>query len=314
LFNFKDKKLLNSLFKWGVFVLFSSAIAFGLYNVLRLSPLFQMIQAKNAIFVYPLSEWLTHPFTFFVGNLHGLLSWLSQYLTTYLVLIFVSLIFVKKYFKEKLLLFLYFLIPFSSFALFGRVIFPRHMFFTSLVLLPLAAEGLNNLVNLLEERIKISIPKLSFVVILTTIFVFYPAFTSFQVSTNPKDAAIADSDSNQYANSWAAGWGLKESVEYFRNEAKDKQIYIATEGTFGLMPAALEMYLVNNKNVKIQGYWPVVEFPADVLKIAKTKATYFVFYQPQHEEIPIEYPLELVLKVKQGNSDSYFRVYKVLSK
>jgi hypothetical protein len=125
---------------------------------------------------------------------------------------------------------------------------------------------------------------------------------------------IADSDSNQYANSWAAGWGLKESVEYFRNEAKDKQIYIATEGTFGLMPAALEMYLVNNKNVKIQGYWPVVEFPADVLKIAKTKATYFVFYQPQHEEIPIEYPLELVLKVKQGNSDSYFRVYKVLSK
>ena len=143
LFNFRDKEIVKKASKFILLCAFSTAIAFGLYNVLRLSPLFQMISAKNAIFVYPLNEWLQHPFTFFIGNLNGLLSWLTEYLKLpYLILIAVSFVFITKFTKEKILLTLYFLLPFVALALFGRVIFPRFIFFMSLMLLPLAAWGL----------------------------------------------------------------------------------------------------------------------------------------------------------------------------
>ena len=79
-----------------------------------------MIAIKNATFVYPFSQWLQHPFTFFIGNLTGLTGWLLQYLTlAYLILIIVSIFFINKFFKEKALLFLYFVLPFMALALFG---------------------------------------------------------------------------------------------------------------------------------------------------------------------------------------------------
>lgn len=316
LFDFKKKELKNRLLKWAILAAFACSLAFAMYNLLRLSPLFQMIQAKNAIFVYPLSEWLQHPWTFFIGNLNGLFSWLTEYLKLpYLTLILISLILIRKYFKEKILLVLYFLIPFVSLALFGRVIFPRFIYFMSLYLLPLAAWGLSYViseaVSYSQRKNKAHVIK-TLVPIIVFAFIWYPGFVSLQYALNPITSKIAKADNSQYVNSWAAGWGINESVEFFKKEAKDKKIYIATEGTFGLLPAALEMYLVTDKNITIQGYWPVDKFPEDVVKKAEQVPTYFVFYQKDHVVIPKEFPLKLLFTVKQGNSDFYYRVYQVI--
>ena len=94
--------------------------------------------------------------------------------------------------------------------------------------------------------------------------------------------------------------------------AKKGKIFIATEGTFGLLPAALEMYLVQNKNVTIKGYWPVDEVSEEVLNYAKKMPTYFVFYQKEHVEIPASFPLKLLFKVRQGNTQYFYRVYQVI--
>lgn len=315
LFNFKEKIILNRLVKLITFSLFAAGIAFGLYNILRLSPLFQMISAKNAIFVYPLSEWLQHPLTFFIGNLHGLFSWLFQYLTlSYIILIIVALVFIKKFPREKILLFLYFLLPFVALALFGRIIFPRFIFCMSLMLLPLAATGLEYLIDFVQKSIKLNISKSFYTLLITAIFIAYPGFVSFQFAYDPVNSAIADADNSQYVNSWAAGWGVKESVEFFRNQAKTQKIFIATEGTFGLMPETMEMYLVKNKNITIKGYWPVDIFPKEALEMASKMPTYFIFYQPNHVVIPLEFPLKLIFQVKQGKNNSYFRVYQIVGK
>lgn len=316
LFNFKKKPVLKRLIKFLLLAGFSSTVAYGLYNILRLSPLFEMIRAKNAIFVYPLSEWVQHPFTFFVGNLNGLLSWLIEYLTLpYIVLILISLILIRKDFKEKAILILYFLLPFIALALFGRVIFPRFIYFMSLYLLPLASWGLNYLINRSMNYTKINykLGKIkSVVVVATFVFIWYPGLVSLQFALNPVAAKIAKADNSQYVNSWSAGWGVKESIDFFKQQSKNKKIFIATEGTFGLLPAALEMYLVTDKNIIIKGYWPVNDVEKEILDYAKKMPTYFVFYQKEHIKIPSTFPLKLLFQVKQGNTEYYYRVYQVI--
>jgi 4-amino-4-deoxy-L-arabinose transferase-like glycosyltransferase len=313
LFNFKEKYLAKRLIKFILLAAFSAGIGYGLYNILRLSPLFEMISAKNATFVYPFSEWIHHPFTFFAGNIHGLISWLLQYLTPfYLILILISLFLINKFFREKALLFLYFALPFMALALFGKVIYPRFIFLMTLMLLPLAAWGLDYLIIFVQQKVNLKVPKFIYALVITCIFIAYPGFVSLQFAANPLKAPIADADSAQYLNGWAAGWGVKESVAFFQQQASKGKIFIATEGTFGLMPESMEIYLVKNKNVTIKGYWPINGFPKDVAAYATKMPTYFVFYQPEHQIIPSDFPLKLVFTVKQGSANSYYRVYQVV--
>lgn len=315
LFDFKKKPVVNRILRWILFAGFSVAIAFGLYNILRLSPLFQMISAKNAIFVYPLNEWLQHPWTFFIGNLYGLFSWLFEYLNIpYIILIVISYIFIFKFPREKIFLTLYFLLPFVALALFGRVIFPRFIFFMSLMLLPLAALGLEELIDFIDKRIKLSLPKIVYTVFLTALFVAYPGFVSFQFANDPINARIANADNSQYINSWAAGWGVKESIKFFREKAQSQKIFVATQGTFGLLPEAMELYLIDNPNITVKGYWPVEMIPNEVLDKASKMPTYFIFYQKELQVMPLDFPLKLIFQVQQGNRDSYYRVYQVVPK
>lgn len=316
LFDFKKKSVLKRFLKWGVFVIFSVIIAQIIYNSLRLSPLFQMIEAKNATFVYPFAEWVSHPFTFFVGNLNGLFDWLVGYLTLpYVVLIAISLITVYKLTKEKLLLIIYFLLPFLALALFGKVIFPRFIFFMSCFLLPLTGLALFEIIQFINKRLnkKNILPKSVLIyALVSVVFISYPFFVSFKIAKDPINAPIVGSDSRQYINSWAAGWGVNESIEFFKEEARDKEIFIATEGTFGLMPLSLELYLVGNKNITIKGYWPVEHnLPNEVIDSASKMPTYFVFYQPNNQDVS-SYPLELIFQKQAGNSEYFYRVYQVV--
>ncbi len=316
LFDFKQKKWKYQMLKFILLAAFSAAIGYGFYQILRLSPLFEMISAKNATFVYPVSEWIKHPFTFFWGNLHGLTSWLLQYLTpSFIVLIVISLIFIKKFIREKLILLIFFLLPFLALALFGKLIYPRFIFLMTVCLLPLAAWGLKYLFDLLDKKFakNIALAKISKIILLILVII-YPVFVSFTFAVDPVNAKIADADEGQYVNSWAAGWGVKESVAYFTKQAENQKIYIATEGTFGLMPESMEIYLINNKNITIKGYWPISTFPQTVENMASKMPTYFIFYQHEHEVIPPDYPLKLIFQVKQGKSNNYYRVYQVMSK
>jgi hypothetical protein len=99
----------------------------------------------------------------------------------------------------------------------------------------------------------------------------------------------------------------------FRAEAEKGKIYIATEGTFGLMPFAEEIYLVKNPNITIKGFWPLSDnLPEDVIDNSKKIPTYFVFYQPNNITPPNPDHLKLILKERAGNSKYFFRLYQVV--
>lgn len=318
LFNFKDKKWKINLIRFGLFVLLAVGIAEVMYNFLRLSPFFHIIKEKNQIFIYyPFSIPLSQNFELFIGNLKGLLNWLFTYLTPSFVILIIMSIFTKKYWRERILLFLYFLAPFMALALFGKVIFPRFIFFMSIYLLPLAAFGLTmaiDWVNKFMKERKMNMPAVvsSLLIILVII---YPVKISADFIFNPGNAKIADADVRQFISEWPAGGGVKESIEFFNNESKNRKILIATEGTFGLMPGALDIYLGSNPNIKTVGIWPISEFPKELSDAAKTMPVYYIFYQPCPSckfsgDAPDEYPLELVRQYKKSEN-VYYSIYKV---
>ena len=71
-----------------------------------------------------------------------------------------------------------------------------------------------------------------------------------------KDAPIPLADRGQFIEDCLPEAG-QEVVTYLTAEAAHQKVNVYTEGTFGLMPYAIELYLVDNPNVKITGIWPL---------------------------------------------------------
>lgn len=309
LFNWKEKQVKERLIKWAGLVIVTVVIAYGFYSILRLSPFFHIISEKNAIFVYPLKEWLDNPFNFFIGNWKAFWDWTNRYLTWLLLALAISSFALgKSFIKEKIVLFLWFIVPIVALGLFGRTLFPRFIFFMLLFLLPLIAFSLNNI----YARIKKLYLSIAFIFLAFVL----PFKTDFLILTDFARAYIPESDIRQYSSDWPAGGGVKASIEFFEKEAKKGKIHIATQGTFGLMPYALEIYLINNPNIKIEGYWPVGDtIPTKVIEESKKVPIYFLFYQPCSSckntgMAPITWNLKPVFQVKKG-INNYTSIYRI---
>lgn len=305
-----NKKLMGSrLSKWIGLCLISVILTYGFYSVLRLSPFFHIITEKNAIFVYPLNEWLNHPFEFFAGNMMAFIDWVSRYLTwPLLVLVFSSFLIGKSFLREKITLFLWFILPLTALGFFGKTLYPRFIFFMILPLIPLIAYPLANIYT----RFK----KIYLFVVFCLLFFALAFKTDYLILNDFSKAQIPVSDTSQYLTDWPAGGGIKETVEFFNEEARKGKIYIATQGTFGLMPYALEIYLVKNSNIKIEGFWPLGSaIPAKVIEESKKNPTYFFFYQPCSScegtgTAPSAWGLTPILQIKNG-VNSYESIYRI---
>lgn len=312
IFEVKEKKRFSELLKWVTLAGISTVLAYAYYSVLRLSPFFHIIDEKNTIFVYPFSEWISHPLRFFTGNFQGMMNWVFIYMTFPIVfLVILSFIFGRKeYLREKLLLFGWFVLPFIALALFGKVLYPRFIFFMTIPLLPLASYSIRAIVRML----KLTVLK----IIVLALIISVAVWSDFIILKDFAKAPIPRIDLEQYINGWPAGGGVKESVEFFRKEAQNQKIFIGTQGTFGLMPFALETYLVENKNITIQGIWPIDnKIPDNLLVSARKMPTYVLFYQPCLQckslgDAPQSWPLHLVKSYRRGVGDAYLSVYRVV--
>lgn len=310
LFPFKKNFDKTKLYKWVLFALTAIVIANAMYAVLRLSPFFHIVEEKNLTFIYSFHEWIQQPFTFFLGNMKGLSSWLIGYMTVpFFVLALSSFIVSKKFLREKLLLLIWFIVPFVGLAFFGKVIYPRFIFFMTIPLLLLGAYSLYMLQSYAKVR---AIKVLLFVVFTGMFFV-----TDYFLLTDFAKAQIPQSDRNQFIASWPAGGGVKETVSYLEKQAQNEKIYVATEGTFGLMPYALEMYLYDNPNITIKGFWPVADtLPQELVDMSNKMPTYVVFYQPCPPcegtgKAPIAWKLTEVFQLPKEESGVFYTLYKV---
>lgn len=311
IFDWSKKNLSDRLIKFTLQAFLVVGLSYSMYSILRLSPFYHIIGEKTALFAYPISEWLKHPFTYFYSNVHALLDWFITYFSIPGIIITVSAFVInKKNFLEKSVLNLWFLFPFTYLSFFGNTIYPRFIFFMTLPLIPLFAYS----IYVFFEKYRNVFVRAVLILLAFGCYIYADYF----ILTNFAYAPIPHADTDQYINSWSAGNGVNQSVEFFREQAKDHKIYIMTEGTFGLMPFGLEMYLVDNPNVKIKAFWPIENTePKEVVLASKQMPTYAIFYQPCPScnaagDIPVMWHANLISKYRQGTSSMYYSIYQIL--
>lgn len=293
--------------KW----LFFSAVTFVcaqiIYNSLRLSPYFYLISRKNLEFIRPASEILNKPFAHFSSNIATIFGWFLSYLTLPLLVTF--LLGLAYYlFKKNLkifLLFIYISFPMIVEGMINKVLYPRFSLFYFPFMIIVTAFIIFSLTGL-------KIKSQKYLKLLIALIFVYPIVNSLLLITAPTNAKIASSDSDQYLNSWPAGYGVSETVKLIKHAKLQKPVYVATEGTFGLLPYALQIYFYGENNVAIEGFWPVdpQNIPNQVLDNTKENLVYFVFNENQTEIINPR--LKLLEKYQKGKGFSFLRIYEVI--
>jgi hypothetical protein len=236
-------------------------------------------------------------------------DWTLRYLTWPLFILMLLAFFINKsFFREKIVLLIWFIFPIIALGFFGKTLYPRFIFFMLLPLIPLVAFSFLNIYSKFKKV---------YLFIIFCFLVFVLALkTDYLILTNFAKAYIPISDTQQYLTSWPAGIGVRETVEFFEEQARKEKIYIATQGTFGLMPYAFEIYLVDNPNIEIEGYWPIEEkIPLKVLEKSKQKSTYFFFYQPCSScqgvgVAPFHWGLKPVMQI-EGQTNNYASLYRI---
>lgn len=312
LFDFKDKQWKRNVLQLSAYAIIAAVISQAIYLILKLSPFFYIIAQKNAVFVYPFSEWIQHPLAFVYPNLVTLTGWLVDYSTIpFLIFVFAAFFVEKKNLKEKLLLLAWFVVPFVGLATFGKLLYPRYILFMTMPLLVLGAYSFYTILHALS-----SVRWIKAGVLLVFMLPFVVA--DLLIITNFAKAPIPLSDKNQYFMQWPAGVGVKESIAILKNESKNKKIYVGTEGTFGLMPYGLEIYLANNPNVTIFGIWPIKDTPPqELVDASKKMPTYVLFYQPcpgckNIGEAPPTWKVKKIYQVERVEKGSYTTLYQLL--
>ncbi len=306
LIDWRKKMIGKTLVKWFAFsgVILIQAEIYN--NIQRLSEFRHYIGAKNLQFLYSFSEFIANPRLNFTGNLSGLSRWLIDYITVPVgILILISCYWlVRKNWRLGLYFILWFLGPFLSLALFGKVIYPRFILFMTFPLLMPLVLFMHDLWQKMKHKVAL---------IFLGILLLLPALRfDWLILTDPIRAPLTNSDRQQFINDWPAGYGIKEVVNYLNEESKKHSLVIGTEGTFGLFPMALELYFVKNVNVTVKPYWPLSDFPQELSDIAKTKPTYLVFKERQ--AIPEEWPIKLINQYQRGDGPTFLKFYQVIPK
>lgn len=311
LFDWKQKKCRRRLAAWGGFALISSLMALAISQSLRLSPWFYLIKQKDHVFIVTIPEFLASPFSLMRGNLTGMLPMTYEYLTIPVSLLILGGAVWGLFRQPRVTAYLlvWFLLPFLALAAFGKIIFPRYMLFMCIPLLLMAAYMVSALYDAARQQ---SVGIARIIPLLVLPFLFIPTiYQTFLLLFSPVHAAIPQTDRNQLFDDWPSGYGVMDVIGYLEEQAKTQKIVIGTEGTFGLSPAVYEIYLGNNPNVEIHGYWPVGEVPAELLEKARMYPTYLVFKERQI--VPETWPLRLIKKIPRGTGETYLLFYQVIN-
>jgi len=308
LFNWNTQKRWKKVGIWVILASVAFVLSELMYGVLRLSPLFHMVGLKDAVFVYPFAEWFVHPLRFFNGNLHGLFDWMRGYLTN--PIFFLSWVplgyclYTGKNWKQTLLLYIWSYAPFIALALFGKVLYPRFILFMAIPLIILASYTIPMIFTLVQSRIARYI--------LVIIICGQAMWTSYLIVINPVAAPIPLADRGQLIDDWPAGGGVREVVSFIIAQSEKGPAAVYTEGTFGLLPYAIEMYMISRPDIFVKGIWPLPKaIPLEIIESSKVRPTYIILNQTQ--EISSGWPVTLISTYQKGRrEDRALRLYKVV--
>lgn len=221
--------------------LVAMVIALGLYNLLRLSSAFHLINSRSHDYLRNSQEIIHEFFHYFLPTFKVFFSWLVSYLSLpAIILIIISLFLaIKKKIYLIVILFLWALVPLLVQVGIGKIIYPRYLLPIIPFLIIIIAWGLTQLK-------KAAWP---FAILIFWIWLSF----DWLLLTNPLAAPLDPWEKSQYLQQWSSGYGLKEITQYLNALPQDQPIFVATEGSFGTLPDGLSIYFNDSKNIQISG-------------------------------------------------------------
>ncbi len=303
---FNPRKIWHSqIRRYLLLVLVSWVFAFVIYNIQRLSPWMHMIGQKNAFFTVPYNEIFNEPKRL-INNFIDVWRWQLIYTTIPVLLLSVWGVYIlfKSNAQKALLLLIYLFGPLLGTVLIARLFAPRYIIFVTLFILQAAAVALANLRS--SKTLGL----------ITGLILLFPASLIFRLHFNPINFPYASLDEG-YVNGWSAGNGTKQiaawALAYVNSNNRPIKIY--TEGTFGILPHGLELYLDRKSSlITIEGVYPLDQIPpTSVLEYAKNnRETYLIINNTQLQSVPET--LELVVSYPKRDPAYSMRLYRVVPK
>lgn len=289
------KKPFQTIVRWVLLALLAAGISQAIYVVLRLSPFYYLIGQKDSIFVHPFSAIFTI-YPSFIGNLRGLFDWFIHYLTVPIILAMVPALVIKgKEWKSIGLLLAWSLAPMFALGYFGKVLYPRYILFMVIPLLILTSITIDWLITRWKGQWRLYV--------LVMAIGFFAVRASYYILFQPVYAPIPAADRGQLIDDWPSGWGVPEVNELLTKELAKGEVAVFTDGTFGLLPYAIEIYHARNTNLFIKGVWPMPkDMPEEIIEQARSKPTYIIMNQTRSN---LEgWPVELIATYQKGNNPS----------
>jgi 4-amino-4-deoxy-L-arabinose transferase-like glycosyltransferase len=245
----KERRTFTSHLLKLVFLFFVSvAIGYGMYNILRLGPNFNMINLRNGDYIYPLNHFLTSPFDPLLPFFDRSFEWIGALGPAPILILALTglLLGIKKYPKETTILFLWFLAPILVQSEFAKVFTSRYILFSLPYLFILGGSAFLIKKDLFNKLLTLAL----------IIFVFLSVKNDYLFLTDPEKANLPRSERSGYLEEWTAGTGIKEVADFLiteYNKEPENTIVVGTEGFFGTLPDGLQIYLNSYPKIIVKG-------------------------------------------------------------
>jgi len=285
------------------------AFAFGIYNVLRLGPNFQMIALRNKDYIFPLNHVLTNPFDPLQFHLKEIWQWLGTLLTwpIFLASFLGILIGFRKYRRETILLLAWLLVPLLVQAEYAKVFTARYIFFSVPIILIFGAVGILGILGKMKRKwlVALALP----------FFLFSALRFDLILLTKPQLTPLPRKERAGYLEEWTSGYGIREAADYLKEKARSQKILVGTEGYFGTLPDGLQIYLEKVPNTTVIGVgYPITKIPEALENSLRDNKVYLVvndsrmrYNNPQKLKLIERYP-----KAKGPNGQENLLFYEIL--
>lgn len=272
----------ENILKYLVLLIPTYLIGYGMYNILRLGPNFNMLSSRNMDYVYPLSHIITSPldpFKPFIDRSREF-YWMMGTGSLFLLFVVGLLEGFRNKFKETLVLFGWFIGPILVSSEFSKTMTARYVLFSLPFFVMISAMAV-------FSKIKI-VRNLSY--FLFAGFVLQSLLLNYNLLFNLEKANLPRSERSGYLEEWTAGQGITEIKEYLINRQKgeNKTVVVGTEGFFGTLPDGLQIYFDKNQNVNVIGIGLQLDKVPDQLVSAK-KAGNLVFLVANDERMNADF-------------------------
>ena len=265
-------------------------IGYGMYNILRLGPNFHLVSQRNADYIFPISHLWENPKDPFIFHVKEVGEWMWALGPGVLIFSFILGIFVgiKKYATQTLILSFWVLLPLFANAMYAKVFTARYILFV----LPFIY-----IISALFVLFKTKYQK--FIYLLLILFAVNSLLVDFLLIIRIEEAPLPKSERTGYLEEWTAGYGIKETAQFFKEYQKNnptEKIVVGTEGYFGTLPDGLQLYLSDYPQITVIGIGLSIKETPNQLRESKNAGnrTYLVINSSRLVGNPKDMGLEII--------------------